>query len=122
MNNSLEYFPDPFNVETFRGHIVDIVHKQSVERVAAGNKPSDISDRNQAKIVLKRIDELKRAGVVLRFIEEINQFETPDTFNIAEDSLILGGAFSGQCLKAYQETLDKHGIKYTTNPLITVRA
>lgn len=122
MNDFKEYYPELFNPELFNRHTIDIVHILSVKNVAEGKKPADISDRNQARIVLRRISELLDAGVTVRFIDEINTFTPPDGFDVASDSLILGGAFSGQCLKAYQETLDKRGVAYTTHPLLTVRA
>ena len=55
MENQNDALPNPLNPEVFKGHVVDIVHNESVQRVAEGKKPADISDRNQTKIVLERI-------------------------------------------------------------------
>lgn len=122
MSESQEHTPDPFNVESFRGKIIHIVHKKSVMGVADGSKPADQSDVSQAIIVLKRIEQLIQSGIPVQEIDDLNNFESPEGFDTDNDSLILGGAFFGQCIEAYANTLDRKGISYNIHPLLTVRA
>lgn len=116
-----EYRESPFSVEQFQGKIIDIVHLESVKRVATGKKPADISDINQAKIVLERIQQLHQAGVFLRHIDDLSEFIQPDGFRRDRDELVVGGAFLNQCIKAYTNLLDSLGIRYVVSPLLTVR-
>src|SRR6185369_16928741 len=99
-----------------------IVHKESVQKVADGRKPADQSDRQQAQIVLKRIEKLQENGVTIRFIDDLNTYSAPGDSLSDEKPLILGGAFFGECIAGYQETLGKQHIPNTVDPLLTVRA
>jgi hypothetical protein len=38
------------------------------------------------------------------------------------DIVGAGGAFSGECLLAYQQTLEKNGILYSVDPRLILRA
>ncbi len=116
-----EYRENPFSVEQFRGKIIDIVHIESVQRVAEGKKLADISDQKQAVAVLRRIQQLQEAGIPLRYIENLNTFIQPNEFNPNQDELVVGGAFLNQCIKAYTDLLDSLRIRYTISLLLSVR-
>lgn len=122
MNESHERMVDPFNPETYRGKVVDIVHIQSVQRVAEGKKQAEPWDVNTAKIVLKRIDQLVQAGVTVRYIDDLNSYTPPTGVDMSSQDIVLGGAFLGQCIAEYQGTLNKNSVTSKIDPLLTVRA
>jgi len=110
-----------FNPETYKSSLVDIVHYDSVKKVADGKKNSDMSEIRTAQSVVKHVEALVKAGVNIRFIDDLQTWEEPDGF-VATQPIILGGAFSGECLLAYQKTLEKNGILYTVDPRLILRA
>lgn len=103
-----EPFEGGFKPQDYVGRVVDVVHISSLERVASGQKPADQSDRNMAEVVLRRIEELKKMGVVIREIDNLAQWRNPSEVIINDDSpLVLGGAFVGQCLADYEKPLER---------------
>lgn len=116
-----EHSPQPFNVEHYRGYVVDIVHIRSVQRVASRKKIADQSEVNAAIVILNRIAELEKYGVEVRYIDDLSKWQNPTTA-LSSKSLILGGAFEGQCLAEYQRTLTVAGISFRLDPLLTLRS
>jgi hypothetical protein len=110
-----------FNPERYRSSLVDIVHYDSVKKVADGRKNSDISEIRTAQIVVKRVEALVKAGVNIRFIDDLQTWTKPAGF-VATQPIILGGAFIGECLLAYQKTLENNGILYSVDPQLILRA
>lgn len=122
MNEHQERITDPFNPESYRNQTIDIVHIQSVQKVAEGRKPADLSDVSTAKMVIKRIALLEQNGITPRYIDDLNKYVPPANFDPSTQEITLGGAFDGQCMAEYETTLAKHGIKVRKDPLLTVRA
>jgi hypothetical protein len=105
-----------FNPEIYRDKVVDIVHIQSIERIVDGNKPSDPSVKNKAKLVARNIQQLRQANITIRDIENPSVFVPPS----GQELIVLGGAFVGECLQDYIETAKKAGFNLRPDPLLSV--
>lgn len=106
-----------FSPEKYIGSTVDIVHKQSLERVSAGKKPADVTTVRDAKAILDRIRILEESEVAIRNIQNPSMFEQlPDG-----KTPVIGGAFDGECLKDYQEAARKLGVELKPDPWLTLR-
>lgn len=107
-----------FNPEMYRNSTVDIVHPASIARTAQGRKSQEIDAISQAKLVLERIDILRKAGIQLREITDKLDFIPPVD---SSKPIVVGGAFVGQCIEDYMQSAAKQGYHLRVDPLISLR-
>ncbi len=107
-----------FTPEMYRGFGVDIVHRQSLERVANGQKPAEIEQIRDAQRILRHLQALEEAGISLRMIEDASSFEP---YPIGVKGIKVGGAFVGQCMADYQKAAGQAGYQLVQDPLLSLR-
>lgn len=107
-----------FIPEMYQGFGVDIVHRQSLERVANGQKQAELEQVKDAQRILRHIQALEDAGITLRMIEDASSFEP---YPIEVKGVKVGGAFVGQCMADYQEAARKAGYQLVQDPILSLR-
>lgn len=107
-----------FTPEMYAGFGVDIVHRQSLERVARGQKPAELEQVRDAARILRHIQQLEEAGITLRMIEDAASFE-PYPYHVK--GIKVGGAFVGQCMADYSAAARKAGYELIQDPLLSLR-
>ncbi len=94
-----------------------IVHIESVEKVADGQKPAEMEQRRKAQAILLRL-RTQLTGEKIVYIENPSRLDCPPPDNV---KVVIGGAFDGQCLADYQKTLEENQIEFERDENLILR-
>lgn len=106
-----------FNPEAYVGKTVDIVHRESLNRIIAGNKPASLEVAQDAGRIQQRVEALVNAGIEVRYIDGALVFEHPTS----SQPIVVGGAFDGQCIAEYVASAENQGVHPVVDPLLALR-
>lgn len=106
-----------FNPERYKNVQIDIVHRNSLDRVIQGKKGSDYETIKDAERIQKHIESLIMAGLNIRFIDNELLFIPLDT----EVPIVVGGAFDKQCIADYLKSAQEQGYYPIVDPLLSLR-
>ncbi|HRN70960.1 MAG TPA: hypothetical protein PLS49_07315 [Candidatus Woesebacteria bacterium] len=105
-----------FNPEQYKNVQIDIVHRNSLNRVIQG-KGSDYVTIKDAERIQKHIQSLIETGMDIRFIDNELLFVPPE----ADIPIIVGGAFDKQCIADYLTSAQEQGYNPTVDPILSLR-
>lgn len=94
-----------------------IVHIESIQKVANREKPAEIEEWRKAQSILRRLREDHR-DLNIVYVDHPSRLDHVPAKGV---SVIIGGAFDGQCLADYEKTLENNGISFSRDENLILR-